>query len=443
MPTRTASPVGRLFGHRATPSLSRGSGPFVSSELHFVASLARRDKLFHTIGAMDHINPLATGNRLQRAYYRWARPHYERIGLDDPELAREIEEVDQFLYSRRGAIVWLGCFLGLVGVMLGFRTVGDFDWLGAILQATVLWFALIWVVMAAWFSPKRKGNSKITVSFGGGLLVGLLCGVLGLLFGQWLRHGEVDWQHLQHLVERGAWPALLLVVGLTLVVAVVSWAGKAARAQRLQRLQLLAERDAARAVAAETELRLLQAQIHPHFVFNTLATLQHWVDRADPRAGPLLRELTSFLRGSTEMLGRSVVPLGEEVQAAAHYLAIMQARMGDRLRFEIELDPQCAAQKVPPGLLLTLVENAIEHGLEPKIDGGTLRLSGGCGDAGTGGWWLRVEDDGLGLSPEARDQVGLSNLRQRLQQHYGSKARFTLQALGTGGTRAELHFEEA
>ncbi len=390
-------------------------------------------------------NPLATGNRLQRAYYRWAQPHYERIGRDDPELAREIEEVDQFLYSRRGAVVWLGCFLGLAGVMLGLKTVGDFDWLETILHATVLWFGFVWVVMSAWFSPKYKGkrSSRVAAGFGGGLLVGLLSGVVMVVFGEWLNHGTVDWERLQHTAERAALPALLLVLGLMVVVAVVSWAGKAARAQRLQRLQLLAERDAARAVAAETELRLLQAQIHPHFVFNTLATLQHWVDRADPRAGPLLRELTGFLRGSTEMLGRPLVPLGDEVRAAAHYLAIMQARMGDRLRFEIELDPHCAAHMVPSGLLLTLVENAIEHGLEPKIEGGRLRLSSGRGDLATGGWWLRVEDDGLGLSPESRDQVGLSNLRQRLRQHYGSKARFTLQAPGTGGTRAELHFEEA
>jgi hypothetical protein len=388
-------------------------------------------------------NSLATGNRLQRAYHRWAQPHYERIGRDDPELAREIEEVDQFLYTRRGLFAWFGWALGGLGAVLGVRAGLDVTWLKAIGLASVLWLALTWVVFGAWFSPKRKGTSKLVAGFGWGMLVGVAGAVVGLVFGQWVRHGDVDWARLQHAAERGALPALLLLVGLIVVVAMVSWAGKTARAQRLQRLQLLAERDAARAVAAETELRLLQAQIHPHFVFNTLATLQHWVDRADPRAGPLLRELTGFLRGSTEMLGRPLVPLGDEVRAAAHYLAIMQTRMGDRLSFEIELDPQCAAQKVPPGLLLTLVENAIEHGLEPKIEGGRLNLSSGRGDLATGGWWLRVEDDGLGLSPEACDQVGLSNLRQRLQQHYGLKARFTLQALSTGGTRAELHFEEA
>lgn len=163
-------------------------------------------------------NPLATGNRLQRAYYRWAQPHYERIGRDDPELAREIEEVDQFLYSRRGAVVWLGCFLGLAGVMLGLKTVGDFDWLETILHATVLWFGFVWVVMSAWFSPKYKGkrSSRVAAGFGGGLLVGLLSGVVMVVFGEWLNHGTVDWERLQHTAERAALPALLLVLALSL-----------------------------------------------------------------------------------------------------------------------------------------------------------------------------------------------------------------------------------
>lgn len=391
---------------------------------------------------MNAVNILATGNRLQRAYYRWAQPRYARIALKDPGLAQEIEEVDQFLYTRRGLLAWLGWFLGWVGLTIGVRMTGA-DWVEAVEYSALLWIALTFALMSSWFTPRAVGTSTIVKGFAMSIFLGVAGGAVGVYAVKWIFFDEVNLTVLHEEANRVAWPILLSVLGMILFSTVISWAGRRAREQRLQRLQLMAERDAARTAAAETELRLLQAQIHPHFVFNTLATLQHWVDRADPRAGPLLRELTGFLRGSTEMLGRPLVPLGEEVRAAAHYLAIMQARMGERLRFEIELDPDCAAQKVPPGLLLTLVENAIEHGLEPKIEGGRLRLSSRRGDLATGGWWLRVEDDGLGLSPEARDQVGLSNLRQRLHQHYGSKARFTLQALGTGGTRAELQFEEA
>jgi sensor histidine kinase YesM len=106
-----------------------------------------------------------------------------------------------------------------------------------------------------------------------------------------------------------------------------------------------------------------------------------------------------------------------------------------------KLDPKCAHQTVPPGLLLTLVENAIEHGLEPKIGGGRIVVSTGCG--ATGNWWLRVEDDGIGLDSQAKDHVGLSNLRLRLQQHYGPRACFSLDPMESGGARAEIRMAEA
>jgi signal transduction histidine kinase len=382
---------------------------------------------------------LSQGNRLQRAYHRWARPRYARIAIEDPGLALEIEEFDHYLYSRRGLLAWLGWCLGLAGLVAGLRATGA-SWQEAVPIGASLWVFLTLALASAWFLPTRALSPSVLLL---NLVLGLLLGVgVALLIRYWGNPELLNAMRLRNAAGDVTVPALLLMAGTVLMMAALSWAGRKAREKRLQRLQLLAERDAARAAAAETELRLLQAQIHPHFVFNTLATLQHWVNRADPRAGPLLTELTGFLRRSTEMLGRAWVPLDEEMRAAAHYLAIMQARMGERLRFEIDLDPQCAAREIPSGLLLTLVENAIEHGLEPRIGGGTLRLSSGCGNDGEGGWWLRVEDDGLGLSPQARDQVGLSNLRQRLQQHYGTKARFALHALSTGGTRAELHFEE-
>lgn len=389
---------------------------------------------------MSTINILSQGNRLQRAYYRWAQPRYARIAVEDPGLAHEIEEFDQYLYSRRGGLAWLGWLLGLAGLVAGLRATGE-SWQQAMLFGTLLWVALTLALASAWFLPRRAWSAPA-------LLVNLVLGALvgagaALLIRAWANPDFLNQMKLRDAASDATVPTALLLVGSLLFFVALSWAGRKAREQRLQRLQLVAERDAARAAAAETELRLLQAQIHPHFVFNTLATLQHWVNRADPRAGPLLAELTGFLRRSTEMLGRVRVPLEEEVRAAAHYLAIMQTRMGARLRFEIDVDPECAAQAIPPGLLLTLVENAIEHGLEPQIEGGVLRLSSGRGDADAGGWWLRVEDDGLGLSPHARDQVGLSNLRQRLQQHYGTKARFTLHPSSTGGTRAELVFEES
>lgn len=386
-------------------------------------------------------HPLRDGNRFQRAYYRWALPHYERIGQDDPGLRVEVEEIDQYLYSRRGLGAWIGWLLGLSGGVIGLRAAG-MGWGPSVGVGLAIWLGLTVAILGAWLAPSSTGpsTSRVVIKrFLLGMVAGAVAASIGIVAGRWSRDGHIDWAHVQSYAERVSLILLLIGGGLTLLISAVAWASRAARARRLQHLTLVAERDAARATAVETELRLLQVQIHPHFVFNTLATLQHWVDKADPRAGPLLRELTGFLRRSTEMLGRSEVPLAEEAQAASHYLAIMQARMGGRLQAEVEVDPRCAGQTLPPGLLLTLVENAIEHGLEPKIGGGQLQVRGACSETG---WWLRVDDDGIGLAPDARDHVGLANLRQRLQQHFGPRAQFSLSPRPEGGTRAEIRFEE-
>ncbi|WP_457420617.1 sensor histidine kinase [Roseateles sp. P5_E7] len=364
---------------------------------------------------MDTPNPLAHGNRLQRRYYRWALPYYERIGRDDPALRERMELVDIYLYSLKGLGAWAGWSLVLAGAtawLLG-RGAG---WGQALGGALVLWIGLTCALLSAWLGSKLAPRWLILSGIGG-FVVGVATRKLNP-FGADLA------------------TVLPLAVGFLLLLVVVTRAGRMARDHQLARLKLVAERDAAARAAAEADLRLLQAQIHPHFVFNTLATLQHWVDRRDERAGPLLRELTGFLRRSTELLGRSVVPLADEAQAVRHYLAILATRLDGRVQGEVHIAPDLEAEPLPPGLLLTLVENAVEHGLEPKIGGGRLTLA--AGREPDGHWWLRVDDDGLGLANDAEDDVGLANLRLRLKHHFGERACFTLQRRTEGGTRAEI-----
>jgi LytS/YehU family sensor histidine kinase len=200
---------------------------------------------------------------------------------------------------------------------------------------------------------------------------------------------------------------------------------------RMRGLQLAAERDAAAREVAEARLRLLQAQIHPHFIFNTLSAVQHWVDAGDARASTLLRDLTAFLRGATEMLGRERTTLGEEVEMAGHYLSIMQARLGQRLTSRVDVPADLRGLEVPPGLLLTLVENAVEHGIEPALAGGCVSVSARA-DLGAREVTVRVHDDGVGLAPGWQDGVGLANCRQRLAHRFGASARVDLLPLERG-----------
>lgn len=379
---------------------------------------------------MDTPNPLAHGNRFQRAYYRWALPHYEKIGRDDPVLRERVELADIYLYTRSGLGAWAGWWLVLIGGMLALQGRG-LGWGAALGISTLIWGGLSSVLLVAWLAPAKVKPQQLVLKF----LVGALGGAtaMTLLLLAW--HGvpeQFDLDRLQRVLRVVA----PLALGTVLLMAFVARAGQAAREHQLARLQLVAERDAAARAAAEADLRLLQAQIHPHFVFNTLATLQHWVDRRDERAAPLLRELTGFLRRSTEMLGRPTVPLAEEAQAVRHYLAILSARLAGRVQGEVDIDPALASQLLPPGLVLTLVENAVAHGLEPKIGDGRLTLT--AAREPDGRWWLRVDDDGLGLADEAQDRVGLANLRLRLRHHFGDRAHFTLQRRPEGGTRAQI-----
>lgn len=392
------------------------------------------------VPAMDTAphHPLRDGNRLQRAYYRWALPYYERM---TPDMREQVEPLDALLYSGRGLGVWGIWLLAMAGACWALRAAG-LDWPWALVVGGSSWLLLSLATLAAWLMPEAFLRVQLPRLLVRWMAIGLSSGLAGIAVGHWVRHGRFDLPMLAARVVEQLHLLLPVVLMASILPMVLFWAiarfSLRATERRLEHVQLGAERDAARAAAAEAQLRLLQGQIQPHFIFNTLATLQHWVDKGDERAPGLLRELTAFLRSSTELLGQSSVSLGEEVQAVRHYLAILQARIGKRLAVALDIEPALAQQPLPPGLLLTLVENAVAHGIEPKIGGGRVQVSAALTPAG---WRLCVDDDGVGLAGEGGAGVGLANLRQRLQHHFAGKACFSLQPRAEGGTRACIEVE--
>jgi LytS/YehU family sensor histidine kinase len=155
-------------------------------------------------------------------------------------------------------------------------------------------------------------------------------------------------------------------------------------------------------------------------------------------AAPLLRSLTGFLRGSTELLAQDAVALGAELPLVEHYLAVMQARLGDRLRASVQAQPGCAGVSLPPGLLLTLVENAVEHGAAARLQGGEVRVRAALE---AGHCRIEVSDNGPGLVPGWREGVGLANARQRLAHRFGPRARLQLEPLEPCGVRAVIDID--
>jgi signal transduction histidine kinase len=279
-----------------------------------------------------------------------------------------------------------------------------------------------------------------------------------------------------HTWPRGAWtPALLLfacvagyALGTTVAGALLgesTWPDLAARPRALLGdlamtaifgglvvgwffMRGRAETHAAQVAAAAHEatlarLTLLQSQLEPHMLFNTLANLRALIASDPARAEALLDRLIDFLRATLAASRASSHPLADEFARLADYLALMQVRTGGRLRTTLDLPPELARVPVPPLLLQPLVENAIRHGLEPQRGPGELVVTAAT-EAGM--LVLAVADTGRGLEAaaaarapgEPRGGFGLTQVRERLQTLHGDAARFTLEPRPGGGTRAEI-----
>lgn len=320
-----------------------------------------------------------------------------------------------------------GSLFGGFGLFHGMLRAGT-HWALALLAWVAFSTAFLALLSLAWLRPAWfAGRRAVVLS----LVVGLVAGFVGMLEG--LRQVHVDraapWaEQLDGAIAaaRAGMPLpLLLAFTLLLVVVLTASQRREQVARELALAQSRAEQEQAKREASEARLRLLQAQIQPHFIFNTLAAVQHWVDTGDARASPLLRQLSAFLRGSAELMLQPQVSLAEELRLVEHYLAVMQARWGHRLRYQLDIDTACAAQaQLPPGIVLSLVENALEHGIAPTLDGALLQLT--LQAQPEGGWRLLIEDGGVGLAAGWQEGLGLSNSRARLQGVFGDRAQLSL-----------------
>ena len=194
--------------------------------------------------------------------------------------------------------------------------------------------------------------------------------------------------------------------------------------------------------ASEARLRLLETQLEPHMLFNTLANLRVLI-RADPsRALTMLDRLVAYLRATLDASRAEKHTLEKEFTRLQDYLELMAIRMGPRLQFELNLPEALRQQPIPPLLLQPLVENSIQHGLEPKLEGGSVQVSA-TRDGDT--LVLRVHDTGQGCGERASDAdahsgFGLAQVRERLSTTYGSAYTLDMQAAPGGGTLIQIRF---
>ncbi|MDH5229173.1 MAG: histidine kinase [Gammaproteobacteria bacterium] len=186
---------------------------------------------------------------------------------------------------------------------------------------------------------------------------------------------------------------------------------------------------------SEAKLKLIQAQIEPHFLFNTLATIRSLIDSDSSKASEMLDKLNQYLRTALLRTRETQTTVADELDLLHAYLRIMQLRMEQRLQFSFDVDKSLLRFALPPLLIQPLVENAIQHGLEPKVEGGHIRIQL---KQEAQNLCILVEDDGLGLKAANKSGVGLNNIRQRLKSLYPEHHKCEIRSKPQGGVSVYL-----
>ena len=277
---------------------------------------------------------------------------------------------------------------------------------------------LLFMLIIPWLGPARIRR----FSHGGKAAFFTAIPLLGLVIG-WPLGVWLVGQRVSTWIRLDSPQALIGSAALALLISFVFFLFFNAKARQLE----------AEKRASEAQLRLLQGQMEPHFLFNTLANVLTLIDSDTARAKSMLESFTDYLRSSLGSLRRSDSTLGQELELAQAYLRLLQLRMDNRLRFRVEVDADVRRATLPPLLLQPLIENAIVHGLEPKIEGGEIcivaRVEGNS-------LVLTVADDGLGPEVQARHRPGngvaVENIRQRLAAHFGAAGSLTLEGRQPG-----------
>jgi hypothetical protein len=199
-----------------------------------------------------------------------------------------------------------------------------------------------------------------------------------------------------------------------------------------------AERETVERQLVQARLQVLQAQVEPHFLFNTLAAVDYLIETDPPRATQMQKALITYLRGALPQMRQGTSTLGREMRLVKSYLELIKMRIEDRLEVSLAVPESLESAEFPPMMLQTLVENAIKHGIEPKPEGGKVSVSAGVQQ---GQLWVEVRDTGVGLppgdpleGPTSGTGIGLRNIRERLAMLYPGKSRLTLASDDAGTT---------
>lgn len=358
-----------------------------------------------------------------------------------PNERSEVLAFDALLRRRAGAAWATFLLIWAVGAALLFGFHPRLTILESLLLSLTFVIATGFGVASIWFGHGRFKGPLYRAA-----LITLVLPVLGALVGGFIAQivkqpGVTPTWALTHQFLAQSGPKVLvagLVVGFIYAVFMVSVIRY--RRQQLQErnaeLEARAREERLVRSLTDAKLKLMQAQVEPHFLFNTLSSVKQLAERGAPDAAQLTGNLITFLRAGMSGMRGDQATLGAEVDMAAAYLAIMKTRMGSRLSSSIDVPDELREFRMPPAMLISLVENAIKHGIEPSPKGGNIQVSVRAAGEGVD---ITVADTGLGMSDIPGSGVGLANIRERLAALFGDKGTLTLAENDPHGFVACMH----
>ena len=261
-----------------------------------------------------------------------------------------------------------------------------------------------------------------------------------------LDDGDARWVDRQVITFRGLLGDLggaVLVVLFAYLAASKIVVRKVAQADAKVRTAVgAAEREAMERQLVQARLQVLQAQVEPHFLFNTLAAVDYLIETEPARASQMQKALITYLRGALPQMRIESSTLGREMRLIRSYLDLMKMRIEDRLEIVIAVPAALENAEFPPMILQSLVENAVKHGIEPRTQGGRISV---CAGSTPSQLWVEVSDTGVGLpdgdlmdGPTSGTGLGLQNIRERLSMLYPAKSQLTLRSDPATGTKVKI-----
>ena len=351
----------------------------------------------------------------------------------------ERHQLREFSLTYRGRRLWtalgqLVLAFSATGLLFHLLFSSRFSLSYSVLIANLIGLTAAAVLVSVWFNYRTIANNKLRV-----LLSISLWASAGMLINAAISYASGA-KSFALIVETFPRSFALSAIGAVMLAGVPMVIIGALRNRHYEsltvQLQLEAERERMARELSESQLRLLRAQIEPHFLFNTLGAVQQLAEHRAPEAASLTANLIAFLRASLSEMRSEQASLGAEFKLVEAYLQVMQPRLGARLRYSLSLPEALVSVSVPSMILLTLVENAIKHGIEPALRGGEVQVSAAQEGASV---VIRVVDTGAGMSPEPGTGVGLENVRNRLQLVHGAAGSLTLGDRDNGdGVAAEI-----